>query len=138
VPFTAFRSGYTLVETWHATSVLHSLRSLRAFRCYPSRRYARAYTYAYKKRSVFNSLTFGGGWAVMLSSFFEVRFFKIRTTYRVGCCAQCSINSLNKISIIKFYLLKKTANIQIYVELNITGRVGGKTLKTLKKTLLSR
>jgi len=33
-------SGYPLVETWHATSVLHSLRSLRAFRCYPSREYA--------------------------------------------------------------------------------------------------
>jgi len=37
VSFTAFRSGYTLVETWHATSVLHRLRLLRAFRCYPSR-----------------------------------------------------------------------------------------------------
>jgi len=67
----------------------------------------------------------GGAGTVMLSSFFEVRFFKIRTTYRVGCCAQCSINSLNKTSIIKFYLLKKTANIQIYVELNITGGRGG-------------
>jgi len=65
----------------------------------------------------------------MLSSFFEVRFFKIRTTYRVGCCAQCSINSLNKISIIKFYLLKKTANIQIYVELNITGRAPSLSLR---------
>jgi hypothetical protein len=39
--------------------------------------------------------------------FFEVCFFKIRTTCWVGCCAQCSINSLNKTSITKFYLLKK-------------------------------
>jgi len=37
VPFTAFRPGYALAETWHATSVLHRLRLLRAFRCYPSR-----------------------------------------------------------------------------------------------------
>jgi hypothetical protein len=41
--FTAFRSGYTLVETWYATSVLHTLRSLRAFRCYPSRGYVRVH-----------------------------------------------------------------------------------------------
>jgi hypothetical protein len=32
-----FGSGYTLAETWHATSVLHLLCKLRAFRCYPSR-----------------------------------------------------------------------------------------------------
>ena len=34
----SFGSGYTLAETWHATSVLHRLRKLRAFRSYPSRK----------------------------------------------------------------------------------------------------
>ena len=44
VPYAcASGSGYALTETWRATPVLHSLRSLRAFRCYPSRGYARVH-----------------------------------------------------------------------------------------------
>jgi hypothetical protein len=41
----------------------HSLRSLRAFRCYPSRGYVRIHIRTrIKKRSVFTSFSLGGGW----------------------------------------------------------------------------
>ena len=56
-PF-CFGSGYALVETWHAMPVPRSLRSLRAFRCYPSRSKEgkKSMFYLFDKALFFNDL----------------------------------------------------------------------------------
>jgi hypothetical protein len=65
VPCTcASGSGYTLVQTWHATSVLHTLRLLRTFRCYPSRGYVRVHIRYMNKKKCFlpHFHSWAGGW----------------------------------------------------------------------------